>query len=279
MNKTCKIFMGLVLVPLLFGVWSCGDSSKLQDSKPLPLAMDVPNPNRNIKKSKEEVTGKTVPKVEKAKIEFKIADSELDKRLAESPVTDEASCLEKVKPLEVKVHSVQRDGGMWGHIEQADLKEYSPIGMQLDSKVNKMMFSLRYICETAKGKPETDLARYVREGLEEKGEKKFREHLKLLGEAPEDIDKLINFGKFSQEIKNRDIDYSTVHRTILFGELYVNKYDEFAKNLLKENAKNNALPNVMALHDAVTDFIASDEFVAMSLHEDLQSPQKFPGQM
>ena len=74
-------------------------------------------------------------------------------------VTDKVSCLNRFNPLDVKRTAIQKAGGMWHAFERnMDSKPYSFNGMQLDSNINKMFFSLKYLCQTLQGVPLNDLA-------------------------------------------------------------------------------------------------------------------------
>ncbi len=71
-------------------------------------------------------------------------------RAPQSPVADTASCLALLEPLDTTRMAVQREGGAWAMFERSDLiKPYSNNGMQIDSNLNRLVFSLRHLCRTA----------------------------------------------------------------------------------------------------------------------------------
>ena len=80
---------------------------------------------------------------------------------------------------------VQREGGAWSMFERSSLiKSYSDNGMQIDSNMNKLVFSLRHLCKTAQGVPQNDLAIKVNSIIDQMGKEKAREHFEeVVGET------------------------------------------------------------------------------------------------
>ena len=88
------------------------------------------------------------------------------------------NCLDHVKQLELKRGDVALNWGMWGYFERSDyLKKKSVIAMQLDSRINKILFLLSHLCETQSGIPLNSLATYLLQNFAEKGEDKFKDEL------------------------------------------------------------------------------------------------------
>ncbi len=265
------VLCGLLAVA---GLSACGDEATVSDPhKPLPLAMDMPDTDPGLKKSKQDVRAKAAPDVVKSKIDFILSEKEIADKLAGEAVVDKVSCLERIAPQESLKHSVQRDGGMWGYLEQTgELKKYSSIGMLLDTKFNKMMFALRHICETAKGLPFENLGYLMSRDLKNLGEEKVREKLMMMGIPLADIDDFVEYGKFAAEANKRSIDYSSIHKTILQTEVFATKYREFADRLSRKENLEATLADVQALHDAVEKFIAKNDHMITALHDDNTLP-------
>lgn len=269
MYGKCIVTSSILGILLLSG---CGESPK-QETKPPTLAMDVPQPDSDLKKTKEDFGGKPLPDIQKSRIEFKIDPAEIKKRIAQKPVTDPASCLNLVEPLEKKVDAIQRNEGIWGDLEKAiELKDYSSLGIQLDSKINTLLAAARHICTTAKGLPYTRLASYINSRLEERGEDALREELATMGETATDINIYLEYGAFAKASKARILDYPSIQESIVWTEMYVGKYEEFSKKLADSKTMKSALPDVLALHDAVADFLANNKNIALAVKEELMVP-------
>jgi hypothetical protein len=251
---------------------ACGESPK-QESKSPTLAMDIPQPDTSLTKTKDEFGAKSLPNIQKSNIAFKIDPSVIKKQIAQKPVTDEASCLGLVEPLEKKVDAIQRNEGVWGDLEKAiELKEYSSLGMQLDSKINTLLASARHLCKTAKGLPYTRLASYINTRLEESGEAALKDELATMGETATDIKLYLEYGAFAKASKTRVLDYPSIQESIIWTDMFVGKYEEFSKRLMDSKTMQSALPDVLALHDAIADFLATNKNIALAVKEERAVP-------
>lgn len=270
------MYLKSVLSSLILGVLilisACGESPK-QETKPPSLAMDIPQPDTDLKKTTVEPGAKSLPDIQKSNIVFKVDSSAIKKQIAQNPVTDETSCLALVEPLEKRVDAIQRNEGIWGDLEKAiELKEHSSLGMQLDSKINTLVASARHICKTAKGLPYTRLASYINTRLEESGEAALREELATMGETATDIKIYLEYGAFAKASKTRAIDYPSIQESIIWTNMFVGKYEEFSKRLADSKTMQSALPDVLALHDAVADFLATNKNIALAVKEEQAVP-------
>lgn len=272
------------LTVLLFGVFSlpflpgCGDSPEQEKKRSVPLAMDVPKP---VLVEKTAPVQKEMPDIQKSAIEFVVTSEEINKQAAEHPISDTDSCLKQVVAVEKEMDVVWSNGGLWGYIEQVpDFKAYSPLGMQLDNKINKMVFALRHVCENAEGMPYTEMAEVINNDLKEMGEGKLRERLIGLGNAPADADRLIDYGRFAQEVKERTIGYPSIQESILWGKMFVENYRKFAEQMADPSVNKAILPDLQAFHDALSQFLAKNKNMVLALTDDLQLPYgKYPGEM
>lgn len=266
-----------ILLVVMILLSACGgESPKPEEQKPLSLAMDLPKTESNLKKSNEELGSKPLPEIKKSDLEFKVDQAAIKKKIAENPVKDETSCLNLVAPLQKRVDAIQRDEGMWGYIERVpDLRPYSAIGMQLDSKVNTMMAAARHICKTAHGVPYTALAASIDKGLEEKGEAKLKEEWVGIGESPTNIEMYLQYGAFAKAAKARVLDYSSIQQSIYWTEMFVDKYEEFAKRLAEQKSLQTALSDILALHDAVIGFLEADKIMVVAVQEEMAIPPLF----
>ena len=242
-----KSILSSSILGVLFLFSGCGESPK-QETKPPTLPMDMPKTESNLKKTNEDFASSPLPEIKKSNIDFKVSPAALKKNL-ENPVTDEASCLSQVMPLQKRVDAIQRNEGMWGYIERVpDLREYSSIGMQLDSKINTMMAAVLHVCKTAQGVPYTDLAGFVNKRLEERGEARLKEEWIGVGESPTNIELYLQYGAFAKAARERILDYPSIQESINWAEMYVDHYEGFSKRLADQKVLKTALPDILALH-------------------------------
>ena len=101
---------------------------------------------------------------------------------------DISQCHAQIKPLHIKRERVAQLDGMWGLFEKnRELQNNSVAAINLDRKVNSIIFHLEYLCETLNGIPMNEVARYVRDGINEYGEDNFRKELIILGKNEAEI--------------------------------------------------------------------------------------------
>ena len=85
-------------------------------------------------------------------------------------------CHAHITPLHIERERVAEMDGIWGLFEKnRELQGNSAIAIDLDKKVNSIIFHLQYLCDTLHGIPMNEIARYVHDGIGAKGEKKLRE--------------------------------------------------------------------------------------------------------
>ena len=69
----------------------------------------------------------------------------------------EPSCSTRFKQLQKENETVILNGGIWGYFEKdSKLRKRSVDALQLDSRINKVIFVLGYLCETQNGIPFVD---------------------------------------------------------------------------------------------------------------------------
>jgi hypothetical protein len=267
-----KNILSSSIIGMVFLLSGCGESPK-QEAKAPVLAMDVPHPDTNLQKTKDEFGIQSLPDLQKSNIKFTIDPSAIKKQIAQKPVTDEASCLSLVDPLRNRADVIQRNEGIWGDLEKAaELKDYSSIGMQLDSKINTLLAASRHLCKTAKGLPYTRLASFINSRLEERGEAALREELATMGETATDIESYLAYGAFAKASRSRVLDYPSVQESILWAEMFVGRYEEFSKRLSDPKTMKTALADALALHDAVADFLVANKNIALAVKEERAVP-------
>jgi len=192
----------------------------------------------------------------------------------QSPVKDTASCLALLEPLDKTRMFVQREGGAWGMFERSTLiRPYSNNGMQIDSNLNKLVFSLRHLCQTAQGVPQNPLALKVNSVVDQMGKEKAREHfIEVVGEAPEDVDLWLKHAEFSRKNATRKVPYSEIQALILKTQPLIDLYKDLLVRKVEESNKNAFLSDSVTLLAIIKDRLATEPRVVMAMQEDTEPP-------
>ncbi len=191
-----------------------------------------------------------------------------------SPVKDTASCLALLEPLDQTRMGVQREGGAWGMFERSDwIKPYSNNGMQIDSNLNKLMFSLRHLCQTAQGVPQNPLALKVNGVIDQMGKEKAREHfIEVVGEAPEDVDLWLKHAEFAKKNATRKVPYAEIQALILKTQPLIDLYKDLLDRKVEESNKDAFLSDSVTLLTVIKDHLVKEPRVVMAMQEDTQPP-------
>ena len=213
--------------------------------------------------------------------------SNAEKKLAEIPIntslvakittkkpglivtTDVVSCLDRLESLDLRRTLVQKFGGMWGAFERnVGSKPYSFYGMQLDSNVNKMVFSLRYLCQTSEGVPLNNVAIEFKKLMQDHGREEAIKILLSRGEHPEDIEVFLNYEEFARKIRERKIDFKVINPRLDQAELLIDLYEELSNKSIDEQSTDTFLSNSVTLLQVMNEFLQTDQVMAMALNED-----------
>lgn len=197
-----------------------------------------------------------------------------------TPITDKSSCLDQVVLQDKARTEVQERGGLWGWFEKhPNIKKYSDRGMQLDSSINKMVFSLRRLCQTAKGAPMNHHAQRIFNDIQNRGEDTVRNELITLGRAPEDVDIWINFAKDSNAITSRNLDYNELGALVAQAKTMNLFYAELSNIAVDTNNAEQSLSSAQTLLTVMKDVLENNSHVAMALKEDNRVPYESPTDM
>ena len=180
----------------------------------------------------------------------------------------EPSCLELVKQLENKTENIATNGGMWGYFEKSSLlRKHSVEAIQLDSRINKIFFTLIYLCETQNGIPLNDLAIYISRNLNEKSEDVFKAELLVLGKTSQEIDNWFNFLKYAQNHKFRTLEISTIRNTIKESAFFIKSYVKLAENITRVASPDLLLNQIRALVINIDHFFSNAPYIIQALEE------------
>ena len=210
---------------------------------------------------------------EKKLAEIPINTSLVAKITTEKPglivTTDVVSCLDRLESLDLRRTLVQKFGGMWGAFERnVGSKPYSFYGMQLDSNVNKIVFSLRYLCQTSEGVPLNNVAIEFKKLMQDHGREEAVKILLSRGEHPEDIEVFLNYEEFARKIRERKIDFKVINPRLDQAELLIDLYEELSNKSIDEQSTDTFLSNSVTLLKVMNEFLQTDQMMVMALNED-----------
>jgi len=216
---------------------------------------------------------KILSSAEKKLAEIPINTSLVEKITTKKPglivTTDVVSCLDRLESLDLRRTLVQKFGGMWGAFEgNVDSKPYSFYGMQLDSNINKMVFSLRYLCQTSEGVPLNNVAIEFKKLMQDHGREEAIKILLSRGEHPEDIEVFLNYEEFARKIRERKIDFKVISPRLDQAERLIDLYEELSNKSIDEQSADTFLSNSVTLLKVMNEFLQTDQMMVMALNED-----------
>ena len=186
-----------------------------------------------------------------------------------SSINSEEECLSQANALDKRRMAVQKRGGAWHVFERvAEAKIYSDYGMQIDSQLNRLVFSLKHICRGAKGMPLDAWGTNKVEELKKYGKEKMRKVYIDLGNPPADVDIWVAYAERALESRKRNIPYSEIGESILRTENLVNLYEELSLRKVDEASLNTFYSDASTLLDVIKNSLKSDPRVALAIEED-----------
>lgn len=185
----------------------------------------------------------------------------------------EESCFNNLAALKKKQDFVNQLGGIWGLFEQTSiLRGNSSKAVQLDSKINELLWVSKYLCETLEGVPPNDLARYLIENIDSKGRKQFRRDLTELGISDGEINEFFEFVDFSRSHEDRQLDVDSVKKSIRRAGIYLKRYKELAEEIKNSPGKEH-LEQAVELTRDIDALESDDANLALGLWETHQVPR------
>ena len=181
-------------------------------------------------------------------------------------------CNEQLSPLKKIKTTIIGEGGMWGLFElHKELREKSSKAIQLDSKVQQLVWLLDYLCNTAEGVPLNELATYLTENLKTKSKPQFKKELVVLGKTEAEIDLWFVFSEIALKNKTRKLDMESVSNAIQLAHPLLLKYKSLAEKVEHSSSRNH-LEAVDALHREIEQLESSNSYLAQALLETSQVP-------
>ena len=260
----------LVSITVLF---ACGGAEEAKGPVIQPKKEATWVRTEKVQTTKEGILSSVEKKLEKIPINTSL----VAKITAEKPglvvTTDEVSCLARLDSLDLRRMLVQKSGGMWGTFEMnVNSKPYSFYGMQLDSNVNKMVFNLRYLCQTSEGVPLNNVAIEFKKLMQDHGREEAIKILLSRGEHPEDIEVFLNYEEFARKIRERKIDFKVISPRLDQAERLIDLYEELSNKSIDEQSTETFLSNSVTLLKVMNEFLQTDQMIVMALNEDGSVP-------
>ena len=186
---------------------------------------------------------------------------------------DISGCHAQIKPLHLERERVAQLDGMWGLFEKnRELQSNSVIAINLDRKVNSIIFHLEYLCDTLNGIPMNEVARYVRDGINKYGEDSFRKELIILGKSEAEITLWFKFTDFSLKNEERSLSLNTVFESIKNSAPFINSYVSLAKKINRHEFDDSIVKNASELSRKIELFFETDNYMNQALTENKNIP-------
>ena len=186
---------------------------------------------------------------------------------------DISQCHAQIKPLHLQRERVAQLDGMWGLFEKnRELQNNSVAAINLDRKVNSIIFHLEYLCETLNGIPMNEVARYVRDGINEYGEDNFRKELIILGKNEAEIKIWFEFTDFSLKNEKRSLNLNTILQSITNSAPFINLYAALAQKINRREIDDSIVKNVSELSSKIELLFETDSYMNQALTENRNIP-------
>jgi len=207
------------------------------------------------------------PKIIRNKIIFIFLQTVLLTSFTSISLADPA-CYELISPLAKINDSLALKGGLWGFFEKDSyLRKHSTQAIQLDSRINKILFVLNYLCKTKNGVPLNDLAMYISRHITENGEAKFKAELFNQGKTSPQIKNWIKFFSYAKNNEFRTLELAGIQNTIKSSIPLISNYVLLTKNFTKPKSPEVILKKARSLLLQIDSFLSSDPYITQALNE------------
>ena len=184
-----------------------------------------------------------------------------------------SKCHSQIVPLHQERDKVSQLDGIWGLFEKNSvLQGNSVLAINIDRKINSIIFHLQYLCDTLNGIPMNEVARYVRDGIEEKGENRFRKELIDLGKPETEIDIWFAFTRFSQKNKERSLYLKSITDSIKGAVPFIDSYVSIAEKINNQEIDDSIIKSLEKLSTEIDNFFLADKYMNQALTENKNIP-------
>ena len=181
-------------------------------------------------------------------------------------------CHGKLSPLKKTKSAIIGEGGMWALFERYKLfQEKSSNAIQLDSKIQQLVWLLSYLCETVEGVPFNELANYLTENLKEKSKPQFKKELIILGKTESEIDIWFTFSDISIKNKTRKLNAEIIYNSIQKAAPLIQQYKRLTEEI-EQSPNTKQIESVDKLYQEIEQLKSSDSYLAQALLETSQVP-------
>jgi hypothetical protein len=267
--------IGVLLIIVMAALPACAEEIQEEPAVQLPPREHTWVRKETVKKT----TGVFFAEQDESQPKIPINEA-LAKKLAQSKpanvkgsVKDTASCLALLKPLDSKRTGVQKGGGMWSAFERTpEVRGHSEKGMQIDSRINKLIFAMRHLCKTAKGLPQNNIARVISGKVSVNGKEAVIEEFRGLGKAQKDIDIWLEYAEYWQKNQKRDLDYKSIEVLMAQSTPLIDLYQELTIRQVDQNSKQGFLSDAVTLLETLKKLSSTDEYIVLALKEEKDAP-------
>ncbi len=163
-------------------------------------------------------------------------------------------------------------GGLWSLFEKSPtLRGESLKALQLDQKINMLIWNFNYLCQTIQGVPFDELASYVSERLEVIDKDEFKKEHLILGKTKEEIDIWLEYIEFARSIQFRALNPESINRSIDQASGIIKHYNSLAKQVNKSPNKLQ-IKATEQLTQEINAFAKSDGNISLALEENSKVP-------
>ena len=187
--------------------------------------------------------------------------------------TNSSHCLNLVRPLNKDKEDIQFQGGIWGIFSKTpSLGRHSAKAIAVDSKINRLIATLTYLCETQSGVPLNELATYVSRKLSELGKSEFKRLHVTLGKPKKDIEDWLEYTEIALVNKNRVLESEKIKKSIQGAGVFIEKYRALFSEFQNNNKTEPVLSRTISLRQQIDDFFIKDPYLALAIFEESQVP-------
>ena len=188
-------------------------------------------------------------------------------------VDAKTTCSDQVRQMELKKENIDSNRGIWGYFEKNhDLKNKSMEAMQLDSRINRILFLLNHLCDTQRGIPLTPLAIYLSKNIAKKGKSIFEAELLAIGKTSQQIDKWFEFCHYAESQIARTLVLAKIQTAINQSVPLILRYVKLADIISRGGPPEESLQKVEELTINIDQLLFNQPYLSKALEETSHIP-------
>jgi len=265
----CLGWMVFLLIGPLVSGCNGGDGEDVveKSSFQMPVKENTWVRKETVRKTKDDFFASAGKKSVEVPIDSALAEKL--KKASSLSINTQQECLQQATALDKKRTEVQKRGGLWHAYERVPTaKPYSDYGMQLDSQTNRLVFSLKYLCQNAQGLQLTGWGAEMARMRKNMGKENFRTHFLDLGEVPADVDNWVRFAEFAIQGENRKIPYSKISESLGKAQSLMGLYDDLSQRKVDDATLQTFLAEGATLLSVINESFKSDPQLILALQDE-----------